>query len=471
VKPEASGTTLVKKVVQSIHHRIESRELVPGSKLPSIRSTADKLGISKSTVVNAYERLEAEGVIRSRPGSGFRVSGHIAPLSLAAIGPDLERAIDPLWVSRQSLESGPDIPRPGCGWLPASWMPVDLLQRALRGMARSDEAALTDYSTPLGHPPLRQFLSQRLAGSGIEATSEQILLTNSGTQAIELLCRYLVAPGDTVLVDDPCYFNFIALLRAHQAHVVSVPYTPNGPDVETFGKVVAAHHPRLYITNSAVHNPTGAALSPIVAHRILKLAEEHDLTIVEDDIYAEFESEPSPRLAAFGGLERVVQIGSFSKSISGSARCGFIAARRSWIHELADLHIATSFGGCRFTQGLIHAVLKDGGYRKHLERLRQRLSVARHEAVDRLGSIGIVPWVVPRDGMFLWCRLPHGLDAADLAKHALEAGIVLAPGNVFSLSHAYRDLMRFNVAQMSDPRVYRFLAKACKRGHSAMDKN
>src|SRR5690606_15215752 len=136
-----------------------------------------------------------------------------------------------------------------------------------------------------------------------------------------LLCRYLIEPGDAVIVDDPCYFNFHALLRAHRAKAIGVPYTPNGPDIARFKEVLEKHRPRLYITNSALQNPTGATLSPVIAHRILKLAEEADLTIVEDDIFADFEWTPAPRLAAFDGLQRVVHIGSFSKTLSASVRC------------------------------------------------------------------------------------------------------------------------------------------------------
>ncbi len=149
--------------------------------------------------------------------------------------------------------------------------------------------ALADYGSPLGLPQLRQLISRRLGERGIEASPDQIMLADSGTQAIDLLCRFLLEPGDTVLVDDPCYFNFHALLRAHRAKIVGVPYTPSGPDIEAFAQVVADERPRLYITNSAIHNPTGATLSPVTAHRVLKLADQFDLTIIEDDIFADFE--------------------------------------------------------------------------------------------------------------------------------------------------------------------------------------
>ncbi|SHI02645.1 aminotransferase-like domain-containing protein [Pollutimonas bauzanensis] len=452
--------TLVEQAMDAIRRRIAARQLVPGARLPSIRGYAELLRVSKSTVVDAYERLAAEGVICSRPGSGFYVAGHIAPLSLSDLGPRLDRAVDPLWVSRQSLEAGDDILKPGCGWLPASWLPQDGLRRALRSAARAPDSGLADYASPLGSAALRQILARRLLERGTQASPDQVMLTDSGTQAIDLLCRFLIEPGDAVLVDDPCYFNFHALLRAHRAKVVSVPYTPNGPDIDLFAQALAEHQPRLYITNSGPHNPTGATLSPVVAHRLLKLVDAHDLVVIEDDIFADFELEPAPRLATFDGLNRVVQIGSFSKTLSASVRCGYIAARPDWIEELVDLKIATTFAGSRISQELVLAILRDGSYRKHLEALRLRLAQAMRQATQGLAGIGITPWIAPRAGMFLWCRLPAGLDATEMAKQALQQGMVLAPGNVFSLSQSAAGLMRFNVTQMSDPRTFRMLDAA-----------
>ncbi|MCM2472085.1 PLP-dependent aminotransferase family protein [Rhizobium sp. CG5] len=453
VQSNTQSDTRIATVMQAIRQMIGARSLTPGAKLPSIRAFSATLRVSKSTVVEAYERLVAEGVIRSRPGSGYFVVAPLAPLSLVEAGPNVDRAVDPLWISRQSLEAGETMPKPGCGWLPAAWMPQEAIRRGLRTLSRGEDAVLTDYGTPLGLLALRQMLARRMAGHGIEASPSQIILTESGTQAIDLICRFLIEPGDTVLVDDPCYFNFHALLRAHRAKVVSVPYTPTGPDIELFAQVLAEHRPRLYITNSGLHNPTGAVLSPVTAHRVLRLAEHFELTIVEDDIFADFEVTPAPRLAAFDGLDRVIQIGSFSKTLSASVRCGYIAARPAWIEGLIDLKIATSFGGTNLSAGLVLALLTDGSYRKHVESLRQRLAKAMAEASSRLKAIGIAPWIEPPAGMFLWCRLPDGVDAADVARHALNDGIVLAPGNVFSLSQTAGSFMRFNVAQMADPRV------------------
>ncbi len=446
------GTTRTAALMDEIRRRLAARSLTAGEKLPSVRAFARTMGVSPSTVVEAYDRLAAEGLIRSRPGSGFyAAAGTAPPLALAEIAPRAERDIDPLWVSRQSLDAHPDTLRPGCGWLPAEWMPNEAVRRALRRLARADDAILSDYGGTRGSLPLRQHLARQFAVEGIAAGAEQILLTGSGTQALDLLCRFFLQPGDTVLLDDPCYFNFQALLRAHRVRIVSVPQTPSGPDPAAFAAVVAAHRPRLYVTKSAIHNPTGATLSPQIAHRILTLAAAEDMIIVEDDIFADFEPEPSPRLAALDGLDRVVRIGSFSKTLSASVRCGYIAARPDWIDGLVDLQVATHFGSASpVAAGIVHAALSDGSYRKHMSALRARLARRQKQTIAALGTLGITPWTLPRGGFALWCRLPDGADATELARHALRDGVLLAPGNVFSVARTAPDMMRFNVAQMED---------------------
>lgn len=449
----------INSVMAEIRRRISARSLAAGAKLPSVRAFAKTMLVSTSTVVEAYERLIAEGIIHSRPGSGFYVAASLAPLSLAEIGPKLDRAVDPFWVSRLALGGQDGMVKPGCGWMPPSWMPEEAIRRAMRSVARADTDLLTDYGTPLGLLPLRKLISRRLSENGVQAAPEHIMLTDSGTHAIDLLCRFLLEPGQTVLVDDPCYFNFHALLRAHRVKIIGVPYTPSGPDVALFEEALNEHQPRLYITNSAIHNPTGAVLSPVTAHRVLMLAERAGLTIIEDDIFADFEDQKAPRLAAFDGLSRVVQIGSFSKTLSASIRCGYIAAPQHWIEPLTDMKIATSFSGNQLCEAVVLAALKDGSYRRHMEAVKVRLSRARMETTSRLRALGITPWIEPQGGIFLWCSLPEGVDAAKVARHALLKDVVLAPGNIFSQSHAASTHMRFNVSQCDNPKMVEVLSE------------
>jgi DNA-binding transcriptional MocR family regulator len=446
--------------MDAIRVRVANRALGPGDRLPSIRSFAASMGVSPATVVEAYDRLAAEGLVSARRGSGFYVAA-ARPLLLAETEPVRDHALDPFWVSRQSLDADPALLMPGCGWLPVDWMPDMALRRAIRDLARAGQDVLTEYGGTRGAPILRRLLLFRFAAEGMAVSGDQLMLTASGSQAIDLICRLLLRPGDTVLVDDPCYFNFRALLRVHQVEVRSVPYTPQGPDIAQFEAIVAAEKPRLYITNSALHNPTGASLSAQTAHRLLNVAAAHNLAVVEDDIFADFEPEPSPRLAALDGLHHVIRIGSFSKTLSASIRCGYIAGRADWISGLIDLQVATGFGGpSPAATEIIARMLAGGGYRKHMEELRGKLVKARRETADKLRRLGVEPWLMPRGGFYLWCRLPDGQDSAVLARAALAENVVLAPGNVFSVSQTASAYMRFNVAQSGPARIWDVVARA-----------
>jgi DNA-binding transcriptional MocR family regulator len=455
--------TRTEAVMDTIRQRIERRSLVPGARIPSVRAMADTTGFSKATVVEAYDRLVAEGVIRSRPGAGYFVAAPLAPLSLSHMGPPLAREVDPLWMLRHSLTAAPDALRPGAGWLPDEWMGVDSIRKGLRQLARGATAAtLVGYETAAGSEPLRRLIARRLAEQNVEASPDQILLTDSGTHAIDMALRFLVQPGDAVLVDDPYYFNTLALLRAHRVRIVGVPRTPTGPDMQAFELAVRDHAPRVYVTNSALHNPTGGTLSASTAHRIMKLVDAHDMVVIEDDIFGDFEHEPSARLAAFDGLERVVRVGSFSKSLSMAVRCGHIAARPDWIAGMTDLRISTGLSGNALSAELLLTVLSDGSYRRHMDQVRARLSRSMASLLTRLRSVGLEPWLEPSAGLFAWCRLPNGLDAADVTRQGVAENIIFAPGDVFSVTQTANSYLRFNAALSDDDRIIRFLERVCR---------
>lgn len=452
--------TKIEFVISQIEQQIKNRSLTPGTRLPSVRKLAKDLGFSVSTIVEAYERLIALGKIESRSGSGFYVVAPLAPLALSELGPKLDRSIDPLWISRQSLEAEPNAFKPGCGWLPNDWMPLESIRKALRSATRSEDDSLLGYSSPLGLSALRDLLARRAQSKGIEANLNQVLLTDSGTQAIDLVCRFLLKPDDVVLIDDPCYFNFHALLKVHQVKVVGIPYTPNGPDLEAFKEAIESHNPRLYITNSGIHNPTGATLSLSTAHQLLKLIDQSNLIVIEDDIFSDFEYTPAPRLAALDNLSRVIFIGSFSKTLSASIRCGYIVAKPEWIDQITDLKIATSFSHNGLSAKILHTALTDGSYRKHLDLLKVRLAQAMQETIAKLKSIRIEPWIEPKAGIFVWCRLPEGVDAAKIARFCLNRQVILAPGNAFSQAQSAGQFIRFNITQSNHDYIYKTLAEA-----------
>ncbi|MBK0063309.1 MULTISPECIES: PLP-dependent aminotransferase family protein [unclassified Acinetobacter] len=452
--------TKIEQVIHHIDEQLKSRRLTPGMRLASIRALAKELNFSVATIVEAYERLASLGIIESRAGAGFFVCAPLEPLILSHIDPIREKNLDPLWISRQLLEAPPQLIKLGCGWLPDDWMPHETLRKAIRDVSKGSVFELVNYSPPLGLLGLRELLARRLYTKGIEVTPQQILLTDSGSYSIDLICRFLLKPNDVVLVDDPCYFNFRALLKVHQVKIIGIPYTAQGPDIDAFKHAIEEHRPRMYITNSGIHNPTGATLSQPTAHQLVSLIEQANMVVIEDDIFSDFETTHSPRFSALDGLKHSIYIGSFSKTLSASVRCGYIVAKTEWIDHLVDLKVATSFSHSNLSAQILYKTLTEGGYRKHMEQLKSRLAEARQFSAQMLEKLGIKLWIMPKAGIFLWCELPADIDIEKMVQYCAEKGVILALGNSFSQSDKFQQFLRFNVAQCMHRDVYAILQKA-----------
>ena len=445
-------------VMTQIKSHIANQRFVAGSRLPSVRRLAQEMQFSISTVVEAYARLVTEGVLEARAGSGFYVKGQAIAQKVTATHFQYDREINPLWISRQSLDANDEMLKPGCGWLPPEWMPESSLRKALKQAAKSSVKMLVEYPIPHGHVGLRQWIARRNAQYEIQVDPSQILITDSGTQAIDLIFRVHLQAGDVILVDDPCYFNFQALIQAHHLQAIAIPFTAQGPDVEEFERALQ-YQPKLYLTNSGIHNPTGATLSIQRAYQVAKLAEQANLLIVEDDIFSEFEYLPAPRYSTLMGFDQVIQIGSFSKTLTASLRCGYIVSNPPYIEKYIDLKIATNFSSGHLNAEIIYSALMDSQYIKHIESLKKKLNNSMSTCIQRLRQLNIEPVLIPKAGIFLWCHLPEQMDAAELSRRCLQHGLILAPGHAFSQSAHAKHLMRFNVAQCMNPKVFDILAE------------
>jgi DNA-binding transcriptional MocR family regulator len=409
-----SGQPLVEQIVAGVKRQIDDRHLRPGSKLPSIRNFADTYGVSRFTVVEAYDRLVALGYLQSRRGAGFYTSAGPAPPRTAP-SDDHKRNEQLVWLIRQLLSADDKPSLAGGPWLPNSWLDEAGIRQSLNILGRKNGAYLLEYGHPFGYLPLREHLALTLAGLGITADAGQILLTQGTSQALELVIRYLLKPGDAALVDDPGYYNMFGNLRLQGVDMLAVPRNPDGPDLAVLEKLAAAHRPKVYFTQSVMQNPTGTDMSPHVSFRVLQTAERHNFTVVEDDIFCDLQVKPTPRLATLDQLNRVIYVRSFSKTLSGSLRVGFVACTRDIANQLADIKMLTSITTSQFTERLIYLMLVDGHYRKYLSRLHERLGAARQDVVRAFERIGLELFVEPADGMFVWARFPHA-DSDEVAQ-------------------------------------------------------
>ncbi len=456
-----SGQPLADQIVAGIKRQIEDRHLRSGTKLPSIRSFADSYGVSHFTVVEAYDRLVAMGYLQSRRGSGFYTAAPAAPAETSHPAPadGHKRNEELVWLVRRLLEADENTLLAGGPWLPNSWLDEAGIRQSLNVLARKNGAYLLEYGHPFGYLPLREHLTLMLSGLGITVHPGQVLLTQGTSQALELVIRYLLKPGDAALVDDPGYYNMFGNLRLHGVQMLAVPRNPDGPDIAILEKLAAAHRPKVYFTQSVMQNPTGTDMSPHVAFKVLQAAESYNFMIVEDDIFCDLQVKTTPRLATLDQLNRVIYARSFSKTLSGSLRVGFVAGAQNIVTDLADIKMLTSLTTSQFTERLVYLMLVDGHYRKYLSRLHERLGEARLNVVRAFERMGLELFVEPADGMFVWAKFPHVEDSLTLAEAAQRDGIMLAPGAVFRPHLERTPWMRFNVTACEDTRVQRWLAR------------
>ncbi|PKG47360.1 aminotransferase-like domain-containing protein [Halomonas sp. MES3-P3E] len=448
-------TPITQQIEAGIRTWIAAHGAGGGRRLPSIRRLAATHHISRNAVIDAYERLVAAGLVRSRPGSGFYVADSAAGLvSQPEATSGLEEVTNGLWGLFSANEHTLKL---GCGWLPSHWREGDDLTHAIRQVARKSRSGIFEYSTPQGPEELRGLIQERLRPLSITANAEQIVMTGGGSHSLDLLVRMLLEPGDVVFVESPGYYNLFGLLHLQHIRVIGVPRLADGPDIERLETLLAQYQPKLFYINSVFHNPTGSTLTPAVAHRVLQLAEQHDFQIIEDDIYADFQHAPTTRLAALDGLNRVFYLGSFSKSLSSSLRVGFIASPPSLVQRLVDIKMLTSISASRFAEQVVTTMLQNGSYRKLTERLRTKLA---NQMALALGILKKANWEVytePTGGMFVWAKPPTAITPEALSELADRCEVMLSPGHLFFADHQPTPWLRLNVAYMQDPRAKAFI--------------
>jgi DNA-binding transcriptional MocR family regulator len=362
----ATDSPLADQIVSGIKRQIDDRLLRPGTRLPSIRSFAEGHNVSRFTVVEAYDRLVAMGYLRSRRGAGFYTASARTEASQPVPSSDHKRNEELVWLIRRLLEAGEDtiLILAGGPWLPNTWLDEAGIRQSLNVLARKNGAYLLEYGNPFGYLPLREHLVLLLAELGVTAHPGQILLTQGTSQGLELVIRYLLKPGDAALVDDPGYYNLFGNLRLQGVQMLAVPRNPDGPDIATLEKLAAKHRPKVYFTQSVMQNPTGSDMSPHVSFKVLQTAERYGFFVVEDDIFCDLQLKITPRLATRDQLNRVIYARSFSKTLSGSLRVGFVACAQAIANELADMKKLTSLTTSQFTERLVYLMLVDGHYRK-----------------------------------------------------------------------------------------------------------
>ena len=478
---KASSLSLTEQLSARFAERIRNRLLSPGARLPSVRQCAASQGVSPSTVVAAYDVLLAQGLVEARKQRGFFVrefapntpdasantsfvatkNGAIANAQTSALAGRLAGLPNPSNATaliRGMFHQVSNKPQPGMGVLPPQWLQSTFMPAAVRKVTNTK--ALFEFSLQYGQPKgdasLRQLLSQKLSSLSIPADAEQIITTVGATHALDVVSRTLLRAGDYVMVEEPGWAVEFARLDALGMRILPVPRGPEGPDLEVMAKYCQEHQPKLFVSVSVLHNPTGYSLSPGSAHRVLTLANAHDFYIVEDDTYSHIAPEHATRLCALDGLQRTIYVSGFAKILAPNWRVGYLAAPPALVERLLDTKLLMTLTTPALLEKALAICIEQGQLRRHAERIRTQLGLARARSVKLALAHGCTFASEPA-GLFGW--VDTGVDTDQLAQAMLDEGYLLAPGALFHAGRKPSTLMRINFATTQDAAFWKVFAR------------
>ena len=412
----ASGLPRFLQLSKAVEAAIRAGRLKPGDALPGTRQLAARLGVHRNTVIAGYQELASEALVVARPGGGTFVAEPAAGLEQGG------RAPPP-----PSFEVPPPLPLPPSMQVPKGalmmyrgvpdvrLLPAKALARAFGRAVSSHGRGLLGYGDPRGHLRLRTELATLLTRTrGLVATPERLVVTRGSQQAIDLVARALIAPGDVVAVEalgDPSTRN---TLRLAGAVLEPLPIDEQGVDVDAFERLLQRRKVRAICVTPHHQFPTTVVMSAARRARLARLAFEHGVAIVEDDYDHEFHYEGRPVLPMAAGPcgANVIYVGSLSKVFAPGLRMGFLLAPDALLDRLVSVRVATDLQGDAAVECALAELLEDGELLRHVRRMRNVYARRRDALAEALLAHlgGVLSFRVPDGGMALWARVEDGLD-------------------------------------------------------------
>lgn len=445
-----SSKAVYLQIRDRIRRLIETGALQAGDKLPSIRSLAESTKVNKLTVIEAYNVLEADGLIAARQGSGYFVNPvsnhHYSTSNFAPPQDVIVSEPPPLTLLKQVkgwsyfdvyMASVQALQQPGMIDL-SSGFPLESgledLPRIARRAVKQVAGSLFNYDLPQGQLMLRQQISRMLVQQhGIEVTPEDLIITNGSKQGLSLVVHYYVKPGDWVIVESPTWHGMLSLLYNMGAKVIGIPMTAEGMNLELLEKNLYTYQPKLIFTVSTLHNPTGITTSESHRRQLLRLAEKYNCAILEDNAFEGLNFEPVPApIKASDRKDIVTYVGTFSKTLMPGIRVGYLVVTGQHYQPLMerkllnDLHVST------VSQAIVSEYLASGHYRHHLAHLQAQNLQSRNVMLSALKRYfpPSASWTVPNGGTFLWVQLPT-VPMSEICRLALERNVFIADGKLF----------------------------------------
>lgn len=448
-----STTPLYRQVHASLAHRIRAGELRPGSRLPSVRGLARRLGVSLITIVQAYDALASEGLVHATVGRGTFVGGESPSPNSGDGWPEGAQAganesewqtALPVYLRAPRITAMQDLLRPAlrgdvvslAGGTPdPSLFPLRALGRLWRRTMAVEDPRFLQYGTPQGDHGLRTWIAGHCGSLGISARPEDVLITSGSQQAIDLVARTFVGPGDYVLVESPTFPTALDIFEGRGAKLLGVPVDAEGMRLEIADILAERYRPRLVYTVPTAQNPTGVTMSEDRRRRLSSLARRHNLFILEDDTCSEFtyDGDAPPAIKSFDSAGHILFTRSFSKTVIPGLRVGCIVARGAALDRLSESKSVVD----RFTSPLIQRTLwrylSSPQHMRDLQTARETYRRRRDAALRALTDSMPqgVTWTHPAGGFNLWLTLPDGTSAAEAFEEGLKNGVACGLGDLF----------------------------------------
>ncbi len=441
-------------LADEIQENIMNGSFRAGEKLPSLRKLHKQLGLSVSTIHQAYIELEKRGRVEAREKSGFFVRALARnPLPSPAPQPEKSRPsrvnINALAETiLADLQAG-DMMQLGAAVASPELMPVKQLARMIKTMSASElQSTLATYDLCQGSPELRNALAKRMLGHASLTQPDDIVTANGCLEAVSLCLRAVANPGDTILVESPVFHCFLQLIEDLNLYVLEMPACPQqGMNPDLFEETVKENRIRACLLNTNFQNPLGSVIPRHHKKAILDVADRHDIPIIEDDIYGDLYF-GDHRPSTFKSLDTrgsVLYCGSFSKTLAPGLRAGWAVPGR-FLDKVLRLKLNTHLACPNINHRAAARFLESGAYDRHLRRLRNQLknqcsamalAVSSHFPADTRITF-------PRGGMFIWVEMNPGMDTMELFHRAREHQISILPGRLCATSDRFKHCFRLN---------------------------
>ena len=462
--PSERGAFLYDQVTRHVLGLVEKGTLKPGDRAPSLRGLGRQLGVSISTVTQAYNALQEMGVLRVRPQSGYFVDRAVEPTQETRLPRKTSVSRQPrkvrfgeLFEQIFSVANDPAVVPFGAAVPAVELMPVKGLMRATqRAAARVPEQAV-DYCFPPGHLELRREIARRYIDLGLSVDPDDVVVTSGCSEALALSLQAVTRRGDIVAVESPTYFSVLRLIERMGLLAVEIDSDPEtGLCLDALESAIDTMDIKAVVGVLNFSNPVGSLMPADAKQRLVDMLDGAGIPLIEDDIYGDlyFGDQRPPVARCFDRSGGVLTCSSFSKSIAPGYRIGWVISDR-YRDEIIEWKQATSSAMCSLPQIAMADYLRSGEYERHLVRLRSayrgqvdkmRFMLARHlPAGTRISN--------PQGGFVLWIELPRGTDALELLQLALAENISLTPGMMFSATRKYRNFIRVNCGHPWDQRI------------------